>query len=139
MPTCRSCGVEVTAGATTCPVCHTAVMAERPNYVVPALTYLIPAITGVIFLYLEPYDKDELVRFHARQSIAFGIAWLAFNIVCGVFVAVLPRAIGGLFIFIEDVGNIGLAILWVFLMYQAYIGERFRVPLVADWAESLGL
>jgi hypothetical protein len=35
---------------------------------IAALTYLLGFVTGVIFLYLEPYDKDEFVRFHARQS-----------------------------------------------------------------------
>ena len=33
------------------------------NQVVAALAYLLGLVTGIIFLYLEPYDKDEFVRF----------------------------------------------------------------------------
>jgi len=106
---------------------------------IPALTYLLGFVSGVIFLYLEPYDKDELVRFHAKQSIAFSVAWLALNIIIGVFIAVLPHALGALLGFLEGLANLGLAIVWVFLMYQAYVGNKYRVPMLADWADSMGL
>jgi uncharacterized membrane protein len=105
---------------------------------IAALTYLLGFVTGVIFLYLEPYDKDEYVRFHARQSIVFSIAWFAVNIILSVFVAVLPGALGGIFRFLQSLLNLGLAIFWVFLMYKAYTGERYRIPELADWADSMG-
>ena len=137
--TCPSCNAEVQSGVTTCPACHSAVVAKPANNVIAALTYLLGVATGILFLYLEPYDKDEYVRFHARQSIAFSVAWFALNIVIGVFVAVLPRALGGLLGFIQQVMNLGVAVLWVYLMYQAYTGNKYRVPVLADWVESSGL
>jgi uncharacterized membrane protein len=110
-----------------------------PTYrVIAALSYLLGVITGVIFLYVEPYSRDDFVRFHARQSIIFSIAWFAVQIIAGVFIAVMPRPISGLLAFLLSVFNIGVAIFWVILMYKAYIGERYRIPELADWAESLG-
>jgi uncharacterized membrane protein len=106
------------------------------NQVVAAATYLLGLVTGIIFLYLEPYDKDEFVRFHARQSIAFSIAWFVVNIVLSVFIAVLPFALGRLLGGLQGLVNLGLAIMWIFLMYKAYIGERYRIPELADLADS---
>jgi uncharacterized membrane protein len=103
---------------------------------IAALTYLLGFVTGVIFLYLEPYDKDEFVRFHARQSIAFSIAWFVINIVLGVFIAVLPFGLGRLLAGLQELINLGLAIMWIFLMYKAYTGERYRIPELADLADS---
>ena len=110
-----------------------------PNYrVVAALSYLLGVITGVIFLYVEPYSGDEFVRFHARQSIIFSIAWFAVQIIAGVFIAVMPHPISRLLAFLLSVFNIGTAIFWVILMYKAYSGERHRIPELSDWADSLG-
>jgi uncharacterized membrane protein len=55
-----------------------------------------------------------------------------------VFVAVLPGPLGGIIRFIQSLINLGFAILWVYLMYQAYKGEKYRIPELADWAESMG-
>ena len=110
-----------------------------PNYrMIAALSYLLGVVTGVIFLYVEPYSQDDFVRFHARQSIIFSIAWFAVQIIAGVFIAVMPHPISRLLAFLLSLFNIGIAILWVILMYKAYSGERYRIPELADWAESLG-
>jgi uncharacterized membrane protein len=106
------------------------------NQVVAAAAYLLGFVTGILFLYLEPYDKDEFVRFHARQSIAFSIAWFVINLVLGVFIAVLPFALGRLLVGLQELINLGLAIMWIFLMYKAYGGERYRIPELADLADS---
>ena len=110
-----------------------------PNYrIIAALSYLLGLITGIVFLYVEPYNKDEFVRFHARQSIIFSVAWFAVQVIAGVFIAVMPHPISALLAFLLWIFNIGTAIFWVILMYKAYIGERYRIPELADWADSLG-
>jgi uncharacterized membrane protein len=108
-----------------------------PANVIAALTYLVGFVTGIIFMYVEPYDKDDYVRFHAYQSIAFSVAVFAFNVIIGVFIAVLPRGLGGLFSFVQGLANLGLAVLWVYLMYQAYIGNRWRIPVLSDFMDSM--
>src|SRR5580700_158299 len=51
-----------------------------PN-VAGALAYLVGAITGILFLVIDPFKNDRFVRFHAFQSIFFNLAWIAFWIV----------------------------------------------------------
>jgi uncharacterized membrane protein len=105
--------------------------------VIAALAYLVFFVSGVIFLYLEPYNQDEFIRFHARQSIGFSVAWFAIEVVFGVFIAVLPHGIGALFNFVLTLINIALAVFWVVLMYKAYNGERYRIPELADIVDSI--
>src|ERR1700674_1198188 len=42
--------------------------------VAAALCYLVGVLTGVLFLVLEPYNRNKVIRFHAFQSI---FAWIA--------------------------------------------------------------
>jgi uncharacterized membrane protein len=110
-----------------------------PDYrMIAALSYLLGVITGAIFLYVEPYSRDDFVRFHARQSIIFSIAWFAVQIIVGVFISVMPHPISRLLGFLLSIFNIAVAVFWVILMYKAYSGERYRIPELADWADNLG-
>jgi uncharacterized membrane protein len=137
---CQRCGAILNLGASNCPSCGTPVTsATQPNNVISALCYVGFAITGIIFLLVEPYSRDDTIRFHARQSIAFTVAWIAFSIVMAVFIAVLPGPLSGLFLLISRIGDIALAVLWIFLIYQAYVGNRFRVPILADWSDAVPL
>ncbi|HEY6300381.1 MAG TPA: DUF4870 domain-containing protein [Candidatus Binatus sp.] len=105
--------------------------------IIAALTYLLGFVTGLIFLYLEPYNQDEFIRFHARQSIGFSVAWFAIAVVFDVFIAVLPHGLGALLNFILTLIDIALAVFWVILMYKAYNGERYRIPELADIVDSI--
>jgi len=105
--------------------------------VIAALTYLLGFVTGLIFLYLEPYNQNEFIRFHARQSIGFSVAWFAIAVIFGVFIAVLPHGLGALLNFILTLIDIALAVFWVVLMYKAYTGERYRIPELADIVDSI--
>jgi uncharacterized membrane protein len=107
------------------------------NRPIAALAYLGFFVTGVIFLFVEPYNQDEFVRFHARQSIAFTIAWFAAYIVFSVFIAVMPHPIAVLIGLVASLTYIGFAVLWVFLMYKAYNGERYRIPELADVVDQV--
>ena len=107
------------------------------SQVIAAAAYLGFVVTAVVFLYLEPYNKEELVRFHARQSIAFTAAWLAINIVLDVFISIFGFSfLGRLLADLLWLANLAFAIMWVFLMYKAYSGERYRIPYLADLADS---
>lgn len=112
---------------------------ESPqSRLIAALTYLLGFVTGLIFLFVEPYAKDEYVRFHARQSIVFSVAVIAVSIVVSVFIAVLPGGLARLLLGLWRLISFLLAVFWVFLMYKAYRGERYRIPQLADWADGMG-
>lgn len=104
---------------------------------VAALTYLLGFVTGIIFLYVEPYNQDEFVRFHARQSIGFSVACFALWVVVAVFTAILPHALGMIISFIWTIVALALAVYWLFLMYKAYMGERYRIPELSDIVDQI--
>ena len=89
------------------------------------LCYVLGFITGIVFLVLEKDNK--FVRFHAMQSLATFVALYAISIVVGM----IPF-IGILSILINILG----LILWLLLMYKAFEGERFKLPVVGDFAEK---
>jgi uncharacterized membrane protein len=102
----------------------TSVMGLDAN-VVAALSYLFGFVTGGVVLVLE--QKDRFVRFHALQSaLAFGgitLFWLLMSAI-----PVLGFIIGVLVVIP------GSAILWLVLMFKAYQGEEFRLPIVGQIA-----
>ena len=89
------------------------------------LCYLLGWITGLIFLLLE--KEDRFVKFHAWQSILLfgGLTVVAFVLTSTLVLAIL-------------VPLLGLAgfVLWIVLMVKAYQGERFKLPVVGDFAEK---
>jgi uncharacterized membrane protein len=111
---------------------------NQQSRLIGALCYLGFFVTGLIFLFVEPYDKDEYVRFHARQSIVYSVAFVALWIIVSVFIAVLPGPLARVLFGLWRLVAFLFAIFWVFLMYKAYQGERYRIPQLADWADAMG-
>ena len=90
------------------------------------LCYLLGWITGIVFLVLE--KEDAYVRFHAYQALgAFG-ALFVLSIAAG-FIPLIGTLVGLL------LGPVVL-ILWIVLMVKAWHGERYKLPVVGDWAEE---
>lgn len=92
-----------------------------------ALAY-VTIIPAIIFLIVEPFNKNSYVRFHAWQSIFMFIALVAIDIVLRVFSFV------GLII-MPVVGLVFL-VLWVYVLIKALNGQRFKFPLIGDLAEK---
>jgi uncharacterized membrane protein len=103
----------------------------KPN-LAGMLCYPLSFITGLIFLVLAPYNRDRFVRFHAYQSIFFFVAMLALNIALGILGIVLPWRLERMLD--RMLSLLGLAGT-VWLMYQAYQGQMFKLPVIGDWAE----
>ena len=104
-----------------------------------ALCYLFGFITGILFLVLAPYNQDRTVRFHAFQSIFLNIAWVILWIV--VTIIMIPfRYIPflGLFIAIvlQSVLGLGGFIMWLYMMFKTYNGEKIVLPVVGPIAEK---
>src|ERR1700761_9654652 len=123
---CQTCGTSLPDGSVTCTACGatqgTAAPGATPGYTPPpppnypppqynppvantgltpnvagALAYLVGAITGILFLVVDPFKQDRFVRFHAFQSIFFNLAWIAFWIVWTIVSVTLTAVSHGLF------------------------------------------
>ena len=94
-----------------------------------ALSYFLGFITGILFFVMEKDNK--FVKFHAMQSIAVFIALFVVNMVLGI---ILSITIVGLMLF--PLIYLIEVILWIFLMYKAYNGELFKLPVFGDFAEK---
>jgi uncharacterized membrane protein len=91
-----------------------------------ALCYSLGWVTGLFFFLTEP--QNRFVRFHAMQAmLVFGPACVAF-LLC-LSVPILGWILS-IFVFY------GSAALWLILMFKAYQGERFKLPIAGEWAEE---
>jgi uncharacterized membrane protein len=146
MAFCSACGAELGPNAAFCPKCGkpTAQVVNSPSTVSTSgtglqeniaglLCYVLGWITGVLFFLI---DKRPFVRFHAMQSImTFGalnvLHWILvwsgwFGRLGGLlFVGILSAAIG-----------VVTFVCWVVCMVKAYQGQRFKLPVVGDLAET---
>lgn len=103
-----------------------------------ALAYLFSWITGIIVYLAKPEDK--YARFHAMQSILLGVVLFVLIILFGVFagiISVLTLGFGVVLIGILLLPvQLGLLLLWLFLMWKAYSGEKYKLPVIGDYAEK---
>ena len=98
----------------------------KPN-VAGLLCYVVGWITGIIFLIIE--KKNQFVRFHAMQSI---VTFGALTIIQIIF-SFIP-VVGWI---LNVIIGILMFVLWVVLMYRAYQGRMYKLPVAGNIAESL--
>ena len=95
--------------------------------VAAALSYAFGWVTGLAFLVIE--KDNRFVRFHAMQStIAFAILSLGF-----VLLQSIPLLGMLLSVFIVIPAS---ALIWLLMMFKAYQGELFKLPVVGEMAEQ---
>jgi len=124
-PSAASPGSTGTSGTTAAPA---APMAENVAGMLAYFT-IIPAI---IFLLIEPYNRNRFVRFHSFQCLFTAAALIVLHIVLSIFGYIVPVLMFGLW------GLVGLAelALWILLIVKAYQHEMFKLPIVGDLAEK---
>ena len=141
---CPRCGIQMPDNTAFCPGCgwNTAqpVLGTtggiRDN-AAAALAYLtfIPAI---VFLVVEPFKKNRLIRFHSFQSIFLTLAAVAAGLVLKLVFLVLsliPLLGHLLLLLISVIVFLGCVILWLVLVVKALQGEMFRLPLIGELAQ----
>lgn len=100
------------------------------------LSYLFTWVTGLIFYLLEKDNK--YVRFHAMQSILFGIAMVLAGVLLVILTTLLRYIpfIGGMTSMLLSFAYwIGTVIIWILLMVKAFQGERYKLPFIGNIAE----
>lgn len=99
-----------------------------------ALAY-ITIIPAIIFLLVEPYNRNPYVRFHAWQCIFLAVVWVALDIVIGVFARVVPF-FGLMGLALYPLISLVMLILWIMLLIKALNGQKFKLPVIGDLAEK---
>jgi uncharacterized membrane protein len=92
-----------------------------------ALAY-VTIIPAILFLVLEPYNRNPFIRFHAFQSLGLGITW----IVCSMLMIV--PILGWI---IAPILMLVLFVVWVICIMKAYQGKYFRVPVIGNIVENM--
>jgi uncharacterized membrane protein len=146
MAFCSTCGQPLPAGATTCPACaaagrgavatSTGVQAQvggLTEHVAGALAY-VTIIPAILFLVIDPYSKNRFVRYHAFQSIFFHVAWIILWAALGIFGHIPLLGWASLMLW-PLVGLAGF-ILWLVLVFKAYQGQMFKLPVIGNLAEQ---
>ncbi len=108
-----------------------------PN-VAGALSYFLGALTGILFLVID--RERTFVRFHAMQSILFTVAAVAISVallVVDVALAALPLIGWLVSLLLTLVIWIGGFVLWIYLMYRAYQGDEWELPVIGTQARRL--
>lgn len=93
--------------------------------VASGLSYVLTWLTGLIFFLV---DKRPEVRFHAMQSIAYGVIWTLIAVIR----PYMPGPIGALLGIVLFAFFIG----WIVLMIQGFQGKHFKLPVIGDFAEQ---
>ncbi|HEY3276139.1 MAG TPA: DUF4870 domain-containing protein [Syntrophorhabdaceae bacterium] len=90
------------------------------------LCYTLGWVTGIVFIVME--KRSAFVRFHAMQSLA---TFLLLSVAMA-FVLSIPR-FG--FLLASFLWLAGVA-LWVILIWKAYRGLWFRLPVIGNFADN---
>lgn len=105
--------------------------------VASALCYVLGLITGILFLVLEPYSRDRVVRFHAFQSIflhlAFIVVWIVFSILMGMFMHIVGFFLGAILWPLFGLFCLGV---WLYMMLSAYQGKTIVLPVIGQLAQQ---
>jgi uncharacterized membrane protein len=150
---CPSCG-RATAQANSAPAGTAAPPAATPgqaNYAstADAATPLAENVAGmlayftiipaIIFLLIEPYNRNRFVRFHCFQCLFAVVALIAIHIALLLVLGILHFVpIIGTMLTLLIYPLLGLAelALWILLVIKAYQGQMFKLPIIGDAAEK---
>ena len=142
MAFCSACGAQMPDGAVTCAACGKssatsnaaiATTGGMSDNVAGALAY-ITIIPAIVFLVLQPYNRNRFIRFHSFQNIFFHVAWIILWIILGM-IAHIPF-LGWLTLLIWPLVGLGGFIIWLVLILKAYQGQMFKLPFIGDVAEK---
>ena len=91
-----------------------------------ALAY-VTVIPAIIFLIVEPYNRNSYIRFHSWQSIFLGIAYFAIQIlwiipIIGWLICLLAFPV--------------FLVIWIIVLLKALKGERYKLPFIGNYAEK---
>jgi len=143
---CPRCAAQMPETAAFCPGCGRPIHKPEPDSagrtaiarenVAAALAY-VTFIPAAFFLVVGPYRKNSFVRFHSVQCL---LLWAAAVIVALalklVTLAVFRLPVAGplLVVLLFTVAVLGAFLLWLVVTVKALQGEKFKLPLLGEFA-----
>ena len=127
---CSKCGKGSAAGAspsgTAAAPAPAASAGGLTDNVAGMLAYLF--VPAIVFLVIEPYNRNRFIRFHSFQSIFLFIGLTVLHWVLWV-IPILGWMLSGLVLLLSIA-------LWIVLLIKAYGGQMWKIPVVGDIAEK---
>jgi len=93
-----------------------------------AIAY-ITVVPAIVFLVMEPYNRNPYIRFHAWQCIFLSIGCVGLWIV-DIVLAFIP-IIGWLIMLLL---GLGVFVLWIVCIMKALNGQKFMIPVIGPLA-----
>ena len=97
---------------------------------------IIPAI---LFLVIEPYNRNRFVRFHAFQCLFVAVGLIVLDILLVIASSIFHLVpVIGWFVaaLMWPLYSLAVLALWLLLVIKAYQHEMFKLPIVGDLAEK---
>ena len=161
MAFCSGCGAQMADNVAFCPNCGKAAAAhpgaagaapQQPpvagyNPAAAPATPLAENVAGmlayftiipsIIFLLVEPYNRNPFVRFHSFQCLFTAVAVVILEVALAIVAAILHLIpVVGYLVAAILWPLLGLAffVLWLLLVIKAYKHEIFKLPFIGDLA-----
>jgi uncharacterized membrane protein len=139
---CKSCGQDIGAAAF-CPKCGASQSVAAAPVAMPAasptpgLLCYLPGPGWIIALVLFLIDKRSFVKFHAAQSLILSVSMIVLGVALGTFMGILHMMhIFFLGLFLYPLLWLAIFLLLLFMMYKAYLNEKYKLPVIGDMAEG---
>ena len=143
MAFCNMCGAQIADGASICAACASRVPAAGPapavaqqgmtDNVAGMLAY-ITIIPAIIFLVMEPYNRNRFIRFHSFQCLFFCAALIVLHVGLGIF-GIVP-GVALLTFPLHMLISVGGFIVWIILLIKANQGQMYKLPFIGNLAEQ---
>lgn len=132
---CAKCGAAVGIG--TDPATGSSYPTQTPapagsgltDNVAGALAYI--PIIGLIFLLIEPYSRNRLIRFHAFQSLFLLGAVIVVNIVLNVLTSITFSMY-----FLWSLIHLAELVVWLYMIFKTFSGAKVVLPIIGPIAEK---
>ena len=143
MAFCNMCGAQIADGTTTCSVCAgrvatvpaptTASVGGMTDNVAGMLAY-ITIIPAIIFLVMEPYNRNRFIRYHSWQCLFFAGTLFVLHMALSIFTLVPFLAL--ITLPLHLLVSLGGLILWIIVLIKANQGQMYKLPVIGDLAEK---
>lgn len=100
-----------------------------------AIAY-ITFIPALLFLLIEPYNKNAFVRFHAFQSLLLCLAAVVIDVALSVVLALVPVFVPFLHFALWQIVQLFWLAVWIVCIVGAYNGRRTKLPVIGLIAEQ---